>query len=117
MNELTDNFQVHVFSETRMFCIEETIHFHVYLTYYPFDKTCPFGQEKIHFHAKKDNSEDIINYVNGYTGVPVDYQKGVKIKANNHSKIVTMKQASHRHQRSAAFEFYIYFIDSDRKVK
>ena len=52
INELTEKIVIHTFSETRMFCIEENIHYYIYLTYYPYDEACPFGQEKIHFHSR-----------------------------------------------------------------
>ena len=44
INELTNEITIHTFSETRMFCVEENIRHYIYLTYYPFDESCPFDQ-------------------------------------------------------------------------
>ena len=99
MNDLTDKFKVHVFSETQMFCIEEAIHCHIFLTYYPFDEASTLDREKIHFHESKCMNEKSLAPRMGPPGMgpPVmnfRNQDSVKIQANDHSKIVSTKSSS-----------------------
>ena len=77
-----------------MFCIEEAIHCHVFLTYYPFDEACTFGQEKIHFHERTCMNEKGLAPRMGPPGMNFRNQESIQMKANDHSKIVSTKSSS-----------------------